>query len=337
MLIFISCIPSARQKSKTTIQKLNFFAQFEEDLLPYFPKTANHFGSYSSDIEYLLNDLVNNGQLETGTYKINHWIADKFSTEREINTYRIPSDIQEKVRVWAKELNIDLPDYHIKVSSFCGKYQYDAKILGDLSKEKFLKTINQRIDHLFFDTSFIDEKLKEKLKLKGIDVIGLEGILKLPFPIILKSERTPAEIVSGIATGIINKKETLEPYHFSIRSIHTNFSKNGKMNLLGEPVFLVGYFVNFSTHINGCIAKFRDSIVMPQQHEIGVIIGKDGKFCQYRSIDDIKTNECIVVGIIDEKEGKPIIMAIGIIRIDSLSNDFIRNMNLVDNKNHKGI
>lgn len=326
LLIFISCIPSARQKSKTTIQKLNFFAQFEEDLLPYFPKTANHFGSYSSDIEYLLNDLVNNGQLETGTYKINHWIVDKFSAEREINTYRIPLDVQEKIRVWAKELNIDYPDYRIKVSSFCESYQYDAKILGDLSKKKFLETINQRLNHLFFDISYIDEKLKEKLKLKGIDIIGLESILKLPFPIILRSERKPAEIVSGIATGIINKKETLYPYHFSIRSIHTNFSKNGKINLLGEPVFLVGYFVNFSTHNNGTIAKFRDSTVIPQQHEIEVFIGKYGEFCHYRSIDDIKTNECIVVGIIDEKEGEPIIRTIGIIRIDSLSDDFIRNI-----------
>lgn len=337
MLIFISCIPSARQKSKTTIQKLNFFGQFEEDLLPYFPKTANHFGSYSSDIEYLLNDLVNNGQLETGTYKVNHWIVDKFSTEREINTYRIPSDIQEKISNWAKELNIDLSDYRIKVSSFCERYHYDAKILGDLSKKKFLETISQRLNHLFFDISFVDGKLKEKLKFKGIDIIGLEGILKLPFPIILKSERTPAEIVSGIATGIINKKETLDPYHFSIRSLHANFSKNGKINMLGEPVFLVGYFAGFSIHNNGCIAKFRDSTVVPQQHEIEVIIGNDGKFCQYRSMDDIKTNECIVVGIIDEQERKPIIRTIGIIRIDSLSDDFIRNLNLVDNKKFRGI
>ncbi|MBU4056235.1 MAG: hypothetical protein KKA41_17915, partial [Proteobacteria bacterium] len=89
---------------------------------------------------------------------------------------------------------------------------------------------------------------------------------------------------------------------------------------------LVGYFVNFSTHNNGTIAKFRDSTVIPQQHEIEVFIGKYGEFCHYRSMDDIKTNECIVVGIIDEKEGEPIIRTIGIIRIDSLSDDFIRNI-----------
>ncbi len=325
LLIFISCIPSARQKSKTTIQKLNFFGQFEENLLPYFPKTANHYGSYSSDIEYLLNDLVNTGQLEIGAYEVNHWIIDKLTTEREIDVFRIPLDIQKKIPIWAKELNIDLSEYRVKVRTFCNKYRYDAKILGNLSKKTFLDKIKQRINHIFFDTSLIDENLKEKLKFIGIDTIGVEGSFKIPLPKILKSDRSPMEIVSGIASEIINKKENLDSYHFNIRWIHANFSKNG-MNLLGKPVFLVGYFTRITPIDAGYIAKFRDSVIKPEPHEIEVMIGQNGNFCQYRSIDDIKTNECIVVGIIDEKERKPIIKTIGIIRIDSLSDDFIRTI-----------
>jgi len=325
LLIFISCIPSDRQKSKTTIQKLNFFAQFE-DLLPFFPKTANHFGSYSSDIEYLLNDLINKGQLENGTYIVDHWFIDKFTMGRDISIFSIPPDVQKKIPVWARELNIDLSEYRNEVIAFCKRYEHDAGVLGNLSKKRFLETIKQHQNHLFFDKSLIDDNLKNKLKFIGIDTIGIEGIFKIPVPIISKSDRTPAEIVSGIATEIINRKENLESYHFNIRSIHANFPIKGKISLLGQPVFLVGYFVRFSPNVTGNIAMFRDSVVKPELHEIEVIIGKNGKFCPYHTIDSIKNDECIVIGVIDENKGKPIIKVIGLIRIDSLPFDFIRNI-----------
>ncbi len=313
------------KKSKTTIQKLNFFAQFE-NLLPYFPKTANHFGSFSSDIEYLLNDLTNKGYLENEIYEVNHWLGDKFAIGREIPIYHIPSDIQKKIPIWAKELNIDLFEYHSKVSTFCKKYEYDAGVLGNLSKKQFLSTIKQHQNHLFFDKSLIDDNLKEKLKFIGIDTIGIEGVFKIPVPIISKSDRTPAEIVSGIATEIINRKENLESYHFNIRSIHANSFNKEKIRLFGQPVFLVGYFVRFSPNEAGNIAIFRDSVVKPELHEIEVIIGKNGKFCPYNTIDSIKNDECIILGIIDEKEAKPIIKVIGLIRIDLLPLDFIRSI-----------
>ncbi len=146
--------------------------------------------------------MINKGQLENGIYKVDHWCIDKF-IGRNIPIYRIPPDVQKKIPGWAGELNIDLSEYSIKVNEFCKRYEHDAGVLGNLSKKQFLETIKRHQNYLFFDKSLIDDNLKEKLKFIGIDTIGIEGVFKIPVPIISTSNRTPAEIVSGIGTEII--------------------------------------------------------------------------------------------------------------------------------------
>jgi uncharacterized protein YwgA len=324
LLLFIYCISPIRLKNKTSIQKLNFFAQFE-GLLPFIPKTLNHFGAYSSDIEYLLNDLINAGWLKEESHKVHH-LTDIFTNERDFTVYKIPYDVQKNINRWAKKYDMDLDDYRREMDEFCKKHEKNTKFLGEKSKRKFLETIKTPDNYLFFDKTIIDEKLKEKLAFNGIDVIGIENFIKLPIALISKKIRTPSEIVEGIATEIISNKEKLNSFHFNIRSIHGNFyNKYGKINknLMYSPVFLVGHFKKCSTSDKGYIAKFCDSTVKPKKHEIDVIIGKNGKFCQNRSIEDIKTNECIIIGKLDEIAGKPIIIVIGLIKIDSLPTAYI--------------
>lgn len=319
LLLFIYCISSDRLKNKTSIQKLNFFAQYEW-LLPFIPKTLNHFGAYSSDIEYLLNDLINMGWLKEESHKVHHW-AELFTTEREFTIYKIPLDVQKNINKWAKQYDMDLDDYRHEMDVFCKKHEKDTKILGERSKRQYLETIKISDNYLFFDKTIIDEKLQEKLAFNGIDVVGIEDFIKFPIPLIYKKIRTPSEIVEGIATELVNNKERLESYYFNVRSIHGNFfNQNGKINknLIYSPVFLVGYFKKCSNSNKGYIAKFCDSVVKPKEHEIDVIIGKNGQFCQNRSIEDIKTNECIIIGKLDEIAGKPTIIVIGLIKIDTL-------------------
>ena len=205
LLLFIYCISDKRSRNKTSIQKLSFFAQLVK-LFPFLPKTINHYGAYSFDIEYLIDNLITKGYLTKESYKIQNRTTDLLFGEREFTIYDIPANIHKKMYQYAEQLNIDLNEYKYEISDFCKKYTQNAKILGARSKNHFLQTIKQQDNHIFFDKSIIDNKLKRKFTFGGFDTVGWEEYVKIPVPIISKSNRTPAEIIGGIASEIVNNK-----------------------------------------------------------------------------------------------------------------------------------
>lgn len=296
----------------------------------YIVKNIGKAGVVSRDVLQAIDELVEEGKLEIKKTNSTILKSGPFGEPQVIPTQIqeviVSVEVQANIQSTFRELNLPMNllernGYWVTMNLLKSK---STEMQERLSLDSFLRRLvrERDIEHHSFHKYATFWDVGKKLQV-GIDKLVVGEILDVPYPRFERFPQDPIKRNVELVMRVLRGKKELGAEHFWVSSIKSSFNKN-KEKTLGTVCVISGFLctpLEFDSASKTYMSTVSESPYLVHPHlQIPIFLDADVESTAFyfTTLDDLFSYEYIIVGVISEHLGEPVIKCYGLIAIDDV-------------------
>lgn len=304
------------QNREYNIKLRRLWEKFKDNIIALIYAASKIIPVFKTPVHKLALFAREEGLFPYFTKNIHHHGHQSLDIERGLNELRNEGMLEIRGSVFKipSGIPISLPQgYEEKIRNLLLRLGSEIHSLGNKSKEYYIEFLREDEYYHYASIRWIENearRINERLT---------------PHP--LKKLKNVFQLVGKLAYEILEKKEDKEDHTFFVKDIKGAFATANWRKVKGDLCLQVGHIRIIDECEDKICAQFTNEAYSPEDY-IRIVLDKNGIETDSRSLE---RNQYLLLGLIDEYRGEPIIRVATLVFLEEIPPDFHRSNFKEDN------